>query len=93
MIPLKEAWISGARTWTAARREQLANDLVRPQLVAATDNLNQAKGDKDPATWLPPLDSFKCEYVVAWIQVKQYYDLTIDTAEKAALTNTLNTYC
>ena len=93
MIPLKEAWISGARTWTATRREQLANDLVRPQLVAVTDNLNQAKGDKDPATWLPPLNSFKCEYVVAWIQVKQYYDLTIDTAEKAALTDTLNAYC
>ena len=93
MVPLKEAWISGARTWTAAQREQFANDLTRPQLVAVTDNLNQAKGDKDPATWLPPLDSFKCDYVVAWIQVKQYYGLTIDSGEKTALTNTLNSYC
>ena len=90
---MKEAWISGARTWTAALRQQFANDLIRPQLVAVTDNLNQAKGDRDPATWLPPLDSFKCDYVVAWVQVKQYYNLTIDSAEKTALTNTLDSYC
>jgi len=93
LVPLKEAWVSGARDWTAARREQFANDLTRPQLVAVTDDLNQAKGDKDPATWLPPLDSFKCNYVVAWVQVKYYYSMTIDSAEKTALTNTLNTYC
>jgi len=63
------------------------------QLIAVTDNLNQAKGDKDPATWLPPLDSFKCNYVVAWIQVKRYYNLTIDSVEKTALTNTLDSHC
>jgi len=93
LIPLKEAWVSGARDWTAARRQQFANELTQPQLVAVTDDLNQAKGDKDPATWLPPLDSFKCNYVLAWIQVKQYYGLTIDTAEKTALTNTLDAHC
>ena len=93
VVPLKEAWISGASGWTAARRQQFANDLTQPQLVAVTDNLNQAKGDQDPTTWLPPLNSFKCNYVVAWIQVKYYYGLTIDPAEKNALTNTLNTYC
>jgi hypothetical protein len=90
---IKAAWISGARSWTAARREQFANDLTRPQLVAVTDNLNQAKGDKDPSTWLPPLNSFKCTYAIAWIQVKQYYGLTVNSAEKTALTNTLDTYC
>ena len=93
VVPLKEAWISGARTWTAAQRQNFANDLTRPQLVAVTDNLNQSKGDQDPATWLPPLNSFKCNYVVAWIQVKHYYGLTVDSAEKTALTNTLNSYC
>jgi len=36
MVPLKEAWISGARDWTAARREQFANDITRPQLAAVT---------------------------------------------------------
>lgn len=44
VVPLKEAWISGARSWTAAQRESFANDLTRPQLVAVTDNLNESKG-------------------------------------------------
>ncbi|KAF8989806.1 hypothetical protein BDZ89DRAFT_1087354, partial [Hymenopellis radicata] len=52
IVPLKEAWVSGARSWTSAQREAFANDVTRPQLVAVTDNLNQSKGDKDPAEWM-----------------------------------------
>lgn len=37
-MPLKEAWVSGARNWTAAQRQAFANDLVRPQLIAVTDS-------------------------------------------------------
>lgn len=40
-----QAWVSGARSWTAAQRQAFANDVTRPQLVAVTDNLNQAKSD------------------------------------------------
>lgn len=36
-----------------------------------------------------PLDSYVCTYVRAWITVKHYYDLSIDSAEKTALTNYL----
>ncbi|KAF5378154.1 hypothetical protein D9615_007612 [Tricholomella constricta] len=89
LVPLREAWVSGARLWTDAQREAFANDLTRPQLVAVTDNLNQSKGDQDPATWLPPLSSYVCTYVRAWVQVKYFYGLTIDSAEKTALTNKL----
>lgn len=87
LIPLKEAWVSGARSWTTARRQALANDLDRPQLIAVTDNVNQDKGDKDPARWMPPLASYHCTYVRAWIEVKHFYELTVDSVEKAALTN------
>lgn len=89
LVPLKEAWVSGARDWTDAQREALANDLTRPQLVAVTDNLNQSKGDKDPANWMPPLTSFRCTYARAWVQVKQFYSLTVDSAEKSALQSIL----
>ena len=47
------------------KRQKLANDLNRPQLLAVTDNVNQAKGDKDPAKWLPPRTAYHCEYVRA----------------------------
>lgn len=39
----------------------------------------------DVANFLPPLASYVCTYVRAWVQVKHFYALTIDTAELAAL--------
>ncbi|KAF8608040.1 hypothetical protein BDV93DRAFT_434777 [Ceratobasidium sp. AG-I] len=89
LVPLKEAWVSGARDWTTARREALANDLTRPQLLAVTDSVNESKGDRDPAKWMPPLASYYCTHIQAWITVKYYYELTIDSAEKTALANYL----
>lgn len=60
MVPLAEAWASGASEWTAAQRQAFANDLVRPQLFAVTDNVNQSKSDKDPAEWMPPREFPPC---------------------------------
>jgi len=91
MVPLAEAWSSGAWAWSASRRQTYANDLGGPELWAVTDNVNQSKGDRDPATWQPPLPSFQCTYAKAWIQVKWYYGLSIDSVEKSALTSMLGT--
>ncbi|MEE4492085.1 HNH endonuclease family protein [Streptomyces sp. BE230] len=90
MVPLAEAWRSGASSWTNAQRQAYANDLTRPQLIAVTDNVNQSKSDQDPATWLPSRAAYKCTYVRAWVHVKHYYDLTVDSAEKSALQSVLN---
>ncbi|MFF7973480.1 DUF1524 domain-containing protein [Streptomyces sp. NPDC007905] len=89
LVPLAEAWDSGASKWTTAQRQAFANDVTRPQLLAVTDNVNQAKGDQDPATWIPSRSAYVCTYVRAWVQVKYYYDLSVDSAEKTALTNDL----
>ncbi|MFJ3333294.1 HNH endonuclease family protein [Streptomyces sp. NPDC086766] len=85
LVPLAEAWDSGASKWTTSRRQAFANDLTRPQLLAVTDNVNQAKGDQDPATWVPSRSAYLCTYVRAWVQVKYYYGLSVDSAEKSAL--------
>lgn len=63
--------------------------MTRPQLLAVTDNVNQQKSDQDPAEWMPPLTSYRCTYVRAWVQVKYYYNLSVDSAERTALTNYL----
>ncbi|MFF5256750.1 HNH endonuclease family protein [Streptomyces leeuwenhoekii] len=89
LVPLAEAWDSGADAWTTSRRQAFANDLTRPQLIAVTDNVNQAKGDQDPATWMPSRTDYRCTYVRAWVQVKHYYGLSVDSAEKTALQNHL----
>ncbi|MFG3404600.1 HNH endonuclease family protein [Streptomyces sp. NPDC048142] len=90
MIPLAEAWRSGASSWTTTQRRSFANDLTRPQLIAVTDNVNQSKGDRDPAEWMPPRSSYKCVYVRAWVHVKKHYNLSVDSAEKSALQSILN---
>ncbi|MGI5399344.1 HNH endonuclease family protein [Streptomyces sp. CA-135486] len=90
MVPLSEAWKSGASSWTTAKRQSFANDLTRPQLIAVTDNVNQAKGDQDPAEWLPSRTSYRCMYARMWVDVKHYYALTVDSAEKTALQGILN---
>jgi Protein of unknown function (DUF1524) len=86
LVPLAEAWDSGARGWTTAQRQAYANDLGDARdLVAVTDNVNQAKGDRDPAEWLPPLAGATCRYVAEWVAVKLRWRLTVDSTEKAAL--------
>ena len=85
MVPLAEAWDSGAHSWTSEERRAFANDLGDPRtLVAVTDDSNVAKSDSDPAQWLPQLD--RCRYVGEWVAVKIRWGLTVDTSEKSALT-------
>jgi hypothetical protein len=93
MVPLSEAWRSGAASWTTARREAFANDRGSSQLWAVTDNVNQSKGDQDPAEWLPPLTGFRCMYARSWTDVKHRYGLTVDAEEKAALADLVGKHC
>jgi hypothetical protein len=84
MVPLAEAWDSGARTWTTATRQAYANDLGDSRsLVGVTDDVNQAKGDQDPATWLPQYD--RCRYLREFVAVKLRWRLSVDAAEKQAM--------
>ncbi|MEV0720152.1 HNH endonuclease family protein [Asanoa sp. NPDC050611] len=82
VVPLAEAWRSGANSWTTARRQQFANDLSRPQLIAVTDNVNQAKGDQDPSTWQPSRTAYRCTYAKMWIASKHYWGLRLQSAER-----------
>ncbi len=86
MVPLAEAWDSGARTWTTSVRQSFANDLGDYRtLVGVTDNVNQSKGDQDPSTWMPTYD--KCRYLREWVAVKHRWRLSIDSTEKSALSS------
>ncbi|WP_433330717.1 HNH endonuclease family protein [Spirillospora sp. CA-294931] len=90
MVPLAEAWRSGASSWTTSRRQQFANDLSIAQLWAVTDNVNQSKGDQDPAEWKPSRTTFHCMYARSWVHVKYTYGLSADSAEKSALSSMLS---
>ncbi|MFC7530355.1 HNH endonuclease family protein [Actinoplanes sp. GCM10030250] len=91
MVPLANAWRSGAAKWTNEERGNFANDLDRPQLVAVSASSNRSKGDQDPSTWKPPAREHWCTYAEDWITVKSHWKLTVTTAEKSALTDMLET--
>jgi hypothetical protein len=89
VVPLAEAWRSGASEWSTEQRERFANDLDHPQLIAATASSNRAKGDQDPTDWLPPTTAYRCTYAQMWVAVKSTWNLTLQQAEKASLTQIL----
>ena len=87
-IPLGEAHRSGADTWTPEQRQAFANDLMHEHsLIAVSASANRSKGDRDPANWLPPDESFHCEYIKRWVAVKAYFNLRMDATERNFLQN------
>ncbi|MEW1552213.1 HNH endonuclease family protein [Streptomyces tsukubensis] len=86
MVPLAEAWDSGASAWTAARREAYANDQGQAaSLIAVTARSNRAKADQDPAQWLPPASDALCRYTSEWLATKLRWGLTVDQNERYRL--------
>jgi len=86
MVPLAEAWDSGAWSWSAATRQAFANDIgVGWSLIAVSASSNRAKSDQDPADWLPPEADAWCGYLGDWLAVKVRWSLSVDSRERTAL--------
>ena len=86
MVPLKEAWDSGANTWSASRRQAFANDIdLTEALIAVSASSNRSKSARDPAEWLPTNTSYRCQYVEDWMAVKVKWELSVDAKEFEAL--------
>jgi len=84
MVPLAEAWDSGASKWDAAKREVYANDMGDVNaLIAVTAATNRSKSDQDPGDWLPAKDV--CTYIKNWVHVKLRWSLTVDDKELKAI--------
>lgn len=91
MVPLAEAWDSGASKWDAAKREVYANDMGdSTSLIAVTAATNRSKSDQDPGDWLPAKDV--CTYIANWVHVKVRWSLAVDDKELKAI-NTANAKC
>lgn len=83
VVALSDAWQKGAQQLPQEEREKLAND---PLNLLATDGpANQAKGDGDAATWLPPNKPFHCQYIERQVAIKRKYRLWVTNAEKEAM--------
>ncbi|MEU8851918.1 HNH endonuclease family protein [Streptomyces sp. NPDC048564] len=86
MVPLAEAWDSGASAWTPQHREAYANDQgAEASLVAVTARSNRSKADQDPAEWMPPAADVHCRYLAEWVGTKLRWALAVDDGELATL--------
>lgn len=79
VYPLKLAWQHGASGWTAQRRRDFAND---PRfLLAVAGRANESKGDRGPASWMPPRRDEWCPYANLFVLAAHYYGLTVSRAD------------
>lgn len=83
------AWQTGAAAMSAEELRELGNDPLN--LLTVSADLIRQKGGGDAAVWLPPNESFQCEYVSRQIAVKHKYGLWVAATEKAAMETVLDT--
>ena len=75
-----------ARRGTYKKRAEYANDLGDPEhLIAVSARMNRQKGDRGPATWLPPRTRSQCRYVRAWQAITSRWALTVSPADSSAM--------
>lgn len=86
---ISNLWQTGAQLLTQQQRQNLAGDPL--ELIAVDGPTNEAKGDGDAATWLPPTKAFRCTYIARQIAVKAKYRLWVTAPEKAAMSKVLST--
>ena len=92
LYPLAAAWDLGAATWSPRERATFAND-TELELLAVNGSANLSKGDRTPASWLPPNKPFRCTYVTAYLEVAHAYDLAITEADVRVIEPVLRKSC
>ena len=86
MVPLAEAWDSGASAWDDKKRELYANNQTDARhLIAVTGVSNRSKSDRDPAEWIPTNEKYKCQYIMNWVSIKVRWSLSVDEKELLAI--------
>jgi Protein of unknown function (DUF1524) len=85
VVPLANAWRSGAKRWRDGRRRAFANDLEDSQLIAVSASSNRSKGDQGPEAWKLPRRAAWCLYSRWWVQVKRHWRLTVTRPERTQL--------
>lgn len=88
LVPLANAYQTGAQQLSASEKANFAND---PRNLLAVDGPeNEKKSDGDAATWLPSNKAYRCQYVSAQIRVKSIYHLWVTPPEKSAMERVLS---
>lgn len=87
VVALSNAWSTGAYKLDNDTRYELSQDPLN--LLAVEGQSNQDKSGSAADAWLPPNESFRCQYVARQISVKYKYHLWVTPAEKSAMQKVL----
>lgn len=86
MVPLKNAYDSGAWEWDFQARCLYANYMgTKFHLISSNGIENMRKGDRAPDGYVPPNLSYRCEYIENWLKIKLIWRLNLSPSEVAAI--------
>lgn len=93
MVPLKNAYLSGAYKWDYKTRCLYANYMgYKDHLISSEAHQNMSKGDRGPEKYLPPELSYRCQYVKNWLTVKTIWGLNMTMDEVQAIHEVVTNY-
>lgn len=91
VVPLKNAYISGAYKWPWRMRCSYFNYVGnRFHLMPVESSTNRNKSDKSVEEWLPPNRKFHCEYVANWLRIKAIWRLMMSEQEVQGVFGIIN---
>jgi hypothetical protein len=87
IVPLGDAWMKGARAWSAAKRSEFATDPLN--LLAVGASVITGKRASDAVRWLPEAADYRCPYVARQVAVKRKYEIWVTPAERTTIAGIL----
>jgi len=82
MVPLKEAYVSGAYKWTPRARCLYGNYMgYNFHLLPVYGEENNNKGDQTPEDYMPTNKSYACTYLKNWLYIKAIWGLSMSESE------------
>ena len=87
IVSLSEAHDSGLCAASAKMKKKFASDLINLTLAEPTINRREKKGH-DAGEWMP--ENNKCWYANKIIEVKKFYNLSVDLKELIVLEKTIS---
>jgi hypothetical protein len=99
IVPLGNAWISGAWKWKPWQLKAYANDMTDGHLEAVPSGMNRSKGDNSISEWKPSdYNEFNfiidkkadCQYASDYTSIKHRWNLKITDDEYNTLSDIFN---
>lgn len=91
LVPLKNAYVSGAYKWNFKTRCLYANFMgSNYHLLSVNGSQNMRKGDKAPDKYMPPNPEYACTYIKNWLTIKFLWGLRMTAKESQAIASAIS---